>query len=675
MLPQPKFATLLFVALLLPAAWIHANVSRFIIDSRKLIVTKGETDKDIPYEVLYGHFEGTLNPVDLHNRIITDLAFAPCNADGSVGYSSNFTIVKPVDMNQATGVLYDMIPNRGHGEILQPDPYGHVHVVVGWQADIIPQTGLYTAQAPIAHQKDGSQLTGPVFVRFVNMPDGTRTLPIHPGIYPGTRQPTPVSLDPSKARLFYQLSDDSPQVDIPASEWAFADCASTPFPGKPDPSKLSLKGGFSEKQCYGLVYTGKDPLVLGIGLAATRDLISFLRYKLADAVGTANPLAGQIKWAITTGTSQSGNYIRTFIHLGFNADENGRIVFDGANPNIAARLVPLNVRFGVPGGIADAYQLGSEGVVWWGPYTDLMRGRKKASLLDRCLESGTCPKIIETFGSSEIWNVHMSPDLVGTHAKADIPLPPNVRRYYFPGVTHGGAPEDATEGFTLRTIYNKSIPCELPDNPNPSAPLLRAAIVNLIDWVKDGIEPPPSVFPTLSHGDLVNPNKVAMGFPALPGGFIPDGKINPFLQQDVGEGFDYADLSGAPSFMPPRCIRELPSLVPRVDADGNEIAGLKTVLGRVPLGTYTGWNAHASGYYKGRYGQLLGGFIPFAVTKAERLVNHDPRLSLEERYGTHVAYVARVRAAAAAMVAQHYLLPTDAAKIIEAAENSDILRE
>ncbi len=154
--------------------------------------------------------------------------------------------------------------------------------------------------------------------------------------------------------------------------------------------------------------------------------------------GTANPLAGKIAFAIGRGTSQSGNYLRSFMHLGFNQDESKRIVFDGLNPNIAVRQNPMNFRFAVPGGAADLYQPGSDGIVWWSDYADEARHQRAGGLLDRCNATKTCPKIFETFGSSEFWGLRASPDLVGTKADRDIPLPANVRRYYFPGVTHGG---------------------------------------------------------------------------------------------------------------------------------------------------------------------------------------------------------------------------------------------
>src|SRR5262249_7498872 len=153
---------------------------------------------------------------------------------------------------------------------------------------------------------------------------------------------------------------------------------------------------------------------------------------------TANPVAKRIKWAIGQGSSQSGNYIRTYLHLGFNQDELGRIVWDGANPHIAGRQLAMNFRFSVPGGVANLYEPGSEAILWWATYPDEPRPRAAAGMLDRCRESGTCPKIFETFGGSEFWALRMSPNLVGMDAKADIPLPPNVRRYYYPGTMHDG---------------------------------------------------------------------------------------------------------------------------------------------------------------------------------------------------------------------------------------------
>jgi hypothetical protein len=194
-----------------------------------------------------------------------------------------------------------------------------------------------------------------------------------------------------------------------------------------------------------------------------------------------------------------------------------------------------------------------------------------------------------------------------------------------------------------------------------------------VAWVTTGAEPPPSAYPMLAHGDLVEPTRAALGFPVIPGAPSPDGKLMPFYQYDFGPGFIRADMSGVLSQNPPTILRTLPTRVPRVDADGIEIAGLRSVQARVPLGTYLGWSVQAAGYFAGQQCGFAGGWIPFAVTKAEREATHDPRPSLEERYATHAGFVGKVKAAAADMVAHRYLLPEDAERIVGDAEASQVL--
>ncbi|MBO9574549.1 MAG: hypothetical protein J7494_02310 [Sphingobium sp.] len=626
---------------------------------------------DRAYEIIRGTFDGQLDPADAHNAIITDLARAPRNAAGLVGYSATFEIARPLD--RPSGVLFYDVTNRGNGRV-GPDEDGHARVISGWQGDIPPQRGVQTAQVPTAYGANGSPLTGPVFARFTDMPAGTTTLPILGGIGRPVQRPEPVSLDSTLARLFRQASDSAPQVDIPADQWAFADCGKAPFPGTPDPHKICLKGGFNPAFAYGLAYEGKDPKVLGIGFAATRDLNSFLRYAEADDEGLPNPLAGAIRWAIAAGTSQSGNFVKSYINLGFNADEKGRIVFDGANPNIAGRQVPLNFRFALPGGAANLYELGSEGTLWWSRYDDRLRGRGVHSLLDRCTASRTCPKIMETFGSTEIWGLRISPEMVGTDAKRDVPLAPNVRRYYFPGVTHGGSPFGGISLDGEKTGPSAAA-CRLPGNPNPSQPTMRALLKALVAWVKTSKVPPASAYPTMAKGDLVAANAKAMGWPAIPGKPGPDGLLNTFINYDAGPDFNYPDLSGVATIQPPRVIGTIAALVPRVNADGNETAGVPSVQLLVPLGTYTGWNVMERGYGAGGSCGFTGGFIPFAATKAERLASKDPRLSLEERYGSHEGFVARVRRVARDRVSKGWLLPDDAERLIAQAEASLVLRK
>ncbi len=662
-------------ALVLFHAESHARVARFVVESREAPAYQGRSYGVAgQYVRLTGTFHGELDPADSHNAIVNDLGLAPRNARGRVGYSATFTLILPADPSRISGVLLYEVPNRGNsplnGRTFDDDmAAGHVLVSSGWQGDLTPRPGAETLTVPVARNADGTSITGPVLARLSNLPPGATTATLTAG-YGGLAYQRPATLDPAAATLTRQASDEGQITPIPSTEWAFADCSETPFPGTPDATKICLKGGFQPDLLYQLVYTAKDPLVLGIGPAATRDLISFLRYEKQDDAGTANPVAGRIRWAIGSGTSQSGNFIKTFLHLGFNQDENGRVVWDGVNPNIAARQNPLNFRFAIPGGAANLFEPGSEGVLWWGSYRDETRGRPPASLMDRCRATNTCPKIMETFGSAEFWGLRMSPGLIGTKADTDIPLPPEVRRYYFPGVTHGGG----RGGFQVIDRGAAGRGCLLPDNPNSMSEVMRALRVALIEWVAKGTPPPESMYPRLDRGELVAPVHSAMGFPVVPGAPLPDNMLNQFPEYDFGAGLNYNDLSGALLRQPPVIRRIIPMLVPRTDADGNETSGVPLVLSQAPLGTYLGWNVTSSGYLKGRGCGFAGGYIPFARTRAERLAAGDPRPSLEERYGTHENYVAKVNAAVERLRALRLLLAGDAERLVREAEASAVLR-
>lgn len=650
-----------------------ARVTRLHIDSRAPLPAKPGLRA---YELIQGTFEGELDPTDRRNRLIVDLDGAARNAAGKVAYSATFSIARPLE--RGSGVLFHEVPNRGYGSVAA-DEDGHIRVMNGWQGDVAPKPGMNTITVPVATGR-----TGPAFVRFTNMPIGTTTLPLMDGLGALEPRPLPVTLDTTQARLFRQGSDAEAPTDIAAADFAFADCREIPFPGKPDSTRLCLKGGFDPHYAYGLAYQGKDPLVLGIGFAATRDFNSFLRHARKDDAGMPNPLAGEVRHAVSAGVSQSGNFLKTFLNLGFNEDEQGRRVFDGLNPHIAARQVPLNVRFGLPGGAAGLYELGSEGTLWWSRYDDRVRGHGKHSLLDRCRATHTCPRIMETFGSAELWGLRMSPALVGTDARADVPLSGEVRRYYFPGVTHGGSQKGgiSLQGDSLN--FPGAPKCLLPGNPNPVEPTRRALLKRLVAWVAERKPPPPSRYPRLQRGELVEPTAEAMGWPAIPGVPVPTAKMNLLPITYAGPGYSPADVSGVIeslpgqpfAFQPPQQSGMLPARVPRVDADGNETGdGVPSVQFLVPLGTYLGWNVLGEGYGAGGQCYFMGGFIPFAATRAQRLAQGDPRLSLEERYGSHEGFVARLKAVAAERVRGGWLLPDDAARLVTEAEASAVLRQ
>jgi hypothetical protein len=359
-------------------------------------------------------------------------------------------------------------------------------------------------------------------------------------------------------------------------------------------------------------------------------------------------------------------------------------------------------RWAQPDGVLELYQAGSEGPQWWHKFPDHARGLPPRGILDRCESTGTCPKVIEHFGSAEVWALKLTPEWVGTDPKNDIPLPKNVRRYYLPSTTHGG-----TNVAAPNTMFNASLPGSLlapPNcpgnnygtgilnaNPLPHAQTVNALRVHFRNWVMNGTPPPDSRYPTLRgpKGDrnLVEPTKAAMGFPTIPTSVVPAGWrttvpeagfINPVLDYDWGPEFDPSDASGVPTLVPPPIKQVIKMLVPRVDEDGNELGGVPLVLNDAPLGTYLGWNITSGTtgrpFHKDQLCDYVGGMIPFAKTKAERLISGDPRRSLEERYKDHAGYVEAVRQAAAKAVKEGFLLQVDADLLIAQADASNVLK-
>jgi hypothetical protein len=655
---------------LLAPAHLGARVKKITITSRGP-AHGGQTFGSIgAYEKIKGIATGEIDPADPRNSLITDLALAPKNAAGRVEYRTNFTILKPMDMAKAPGILLYNVVNRGnHGGTefnMGTDPgdgllyrLGHVLLWSGWQGDIplvrdgSDREGI---DVPVARNADESPVTGPVWDRFTGARGNTQSLTTPLGR-------TPASLDTSKANLISVRSETTAGVKsgvttITAADWAFADCRTRPFPGTPDPTRICLKNGFDPDLLYEVTYTAKDPLVLGVGLAAMRDIISFFRGAAKDADGTPNPLAAAITHTICQGTSQSGRLEKEFLNLGFNDDENGKIVCDGMNTRIAGYLGGFNIRFAKPGDMSELYDPGADGPIWWSDHTDEVRGHPSWGILHRCTATKTCPKITETYGSVEVWFSRATLGITGTDMKKDLPLPDNVRRYFHPGTTHGGG----RGGFELGKPSPD--PAILAANPNSQRETDRALYVALVDWVVKGTLPPPSAYPNLKDGMLVVATSASMGWPNIPHAPKPDGVLNGMYDYDYGSAFHYNDDSGVIANVPPPIRRAIFPLVPKVDADGNELGGVPSLLHRVPLGTYTGWNPIPTGALKGHQRQLQGGYIPFAKTKAERLANGDPRLSIEERYPSAEAYYRQAHKQADLLVKQRYLLPEDAARLL-----------
>lgn len=687
-LRRPALAGVAAAALLAAAPGADARVTRIVIDTVTSPAFGGQTFGDAgQYETLAGRAFGELDPDDPLNAIIQDIDLAPRNASGNVEYMATFFLVKPIDMSRSSGLMWQDVPNRGGRITISADlrAFGDVGLSSGWQGDNSGGTAYGAPNreyvvVPIARNPDGSSITGPVMGRILNATGvDSRPIIVHSNPLPYR----PATLDTTQATLTIIESETIDGVVgsskvVPSTDWAWARCsADNPFPGTPDPTQICVKGGFESNRAYQVVFTARDPYVLGIGFAAFRDVGSFFKYETHDDFGTPNPLANRINWIIARGSSQSGNFLRAFLHLGFNQDEARRQVHDGSWPIIAGRRVALNFRFAMPDGVLKLYEPGSEGPQWWHRYPDYARGLPPRGILDRCSVTRTCPKIIEHFGSAEIWGLKLGPEWVGTDPHNDIPLPRNVRRYYLPSTQHGGG----IGGFNVNPPPVPACPSTgygqgtFPANPVPHTHTVNALRVHFRNWVMKDIPPPPSRWPTLRNKELVEPTKEAMGFPTIPGvpGWAPTGLINPVLDYDFGPEFDYSDATGVQTIIPPIIKQVIPTLVPRVDADGNEIGGVPIVLRDAPLGTYLGWNITAAGFHKDKICNYAGGMIPFARTRAERLANGDPRLSLEERYGDHAGYVAAVRRAAANAVAQGFLLAADAEALIADAEASNVL--
>ena len=683
------------LVLLLCGVTLEARITRIVIDQRVSPAFNGATYGSVgQYETIAGRAYGVLDPAHPRNAILHDLQLAP-RKGGLVEYMATFFIVKPIDPSKSSGFLWHDVPNRG-GRItigVRERTHGDIGLSSGWQADNagataqdFPNTNDY-AVTPVARNPDGSPIAGLVLGRIVNR-SGPNSQPVNVQANPIPYRPA--DLDTRKAVLVSRVRETTDgevigETAIPGTDWAWARCsAANPFPGTPDPTQICLKNGFEPNLLYQVVYTAQDPLVLGVGFAAFGDVASFFKFAEKDDLGTPNPLAGHAHWVASRGRSQSGNFLRGLLHLGFNQDEEGRRVYEGMWPFIAGRRIGLNFRWAQPDGVLELYQIGSEGPQWWSAYADKVRGLRESSLLARCQASQTCPKIFEFFGAAEIYGLKYSPGLTGTGNEADLELPANVRRYYSASSTHGngvGGFDTSLPGVGLPTTgancsgnnFGTGI---FPRNPMPQSETENALYTHFRNWIIEGREPPASRYPRLQDGTLVEDTPEAMGFPSLPG--LPAGApgrlMNPLFDYDWGGTFNPLDGSGVPANLPPPIRQVVRSLVPKVDADGNELGGVPVVLLRAPLGTYLGWNIVAAGFHQDKMCGYTGGMIPFARTSEERLRNGDPRPSLEERYTDHAGYVAAVQRAAAQAVEEGFLLPADADALIAAANGSRVLR-
>ena len=589
------------------------------------------------YERLRGVVTGEVDPDDPRHRHIVNLDRAPRNARGRVEYRTTVEIYRPIDTNRWNGAIYHTVPNRGGAGAAERAllERGFALVRVGWQGDIAPTDTNIVAELPVAALADGSPIVGATLEEMIFDDDASRSR--YRLTYPTA------SREPSGGMLSVRTTQAGKRQAPADLAWSWVGDSEI---------EVARPAGFDGGAIYEFIYQAKDPIVLGLGFAAMRDAISFLRYETADTGGAPNPLAagGLPRTAISIGISQSGRMLRDFLYQGFNEDVEGRIVFDGIHPNIAgSRKTFTNYQFGQPG----RWQKQHEDHVYPGdqfPFTyvtltDPVSGRTDG-LQERCAASDTCPRIIHSDSEAELWQARAS--LVATDpAGGPIELPDNVRVYLLAGTQHGGGPgvHVGTPGAGL---------CQNLSNPLALGQIRAALSLALHDWVEKGIAPPESRFPTAGGGGLVPAS--AVDFPAVPG-VTWTGSYNPLHLADHRS-------------LPPMQGDAYTVLVGRTDADGNMVDGVRHPNLVAPIGTFTGWNLRREGFAEGAQCRGTGSFIPFAATRAERRSSGDPRLSLEERYTDHASYVHAVGEAAEELVRERLLLRQDADELVARARGS-----
>ena len=694
-------------AILLIAGGAEARITRIeIVDSEPAFGGASFGDAGA-YVRLVGRVHGELDPADPANSLIQDIALAPRNARGMVEYSTNIELLKPADLARGNRVLLFEVNNRGNklalgnfnegvggtladrnGLTSPGDGWlmrsGYTLVWSGWEMDVLDGMNRIGMPPVVARNHDGSPVTGIVRSEMIT-PRPATSIPISLSQqiqnYPvGSYDSYPTaSLDNRTAfadgflpSLTVRAREQDPRTAIPNSEWSFGVCESGK-PATPDEKHVCYPAGFEPGRLYELIYRAKDPTVGGLGFAALRDLGAFLRNSPQDDVGAPNPIYRQDNVAIVEGTSQSGRMVRSFLALGFNADESGGRVFDGAYPHIGGGLMPLNVRFGQPvrawGEQTDHLYPAYDFPFSYARQSDPLTGRTQG-LLDRCSATETCPRIFHVATALEMWEGRQSLGLTDPLGQRDVDDPPNVRTFIMASTQHGAA---ALPLATKAPFGN----CQQQPNPDPQLWTMRALLTALTAWVRDDVAPPESARPRIADGTLVPADQVR--FPEIPAnayGGVERPAVSPLRLYDPLHALDFGPLYRAGNssgilLREPPLVRSASYgvLEPQVDADGNDLGGVRSVFAQVPIGTYTGWNLGRKDRFEGGLCNLQGSFIPFAATRAERMAAGDPRLSIEERYPSREVYLAAFRKAADDLVAQRYLLPDDAKLLIERAES------
>ena len=647
------------------------------------------------FERLDGTVYMEVDPDDPLNAVIVNLDRAPRNDGGLVEFSAPFFIIRPVDMARGNRKLLYGINNRGNAiELgfhafppLPPgaDPgsddglffrLGYTLVDAGWAGDILTTATRLGANLPVAVQADGSPIVSRIRIEYSSdLPQqmaggaGLYTVPLKGNARFVSYEAA--DADTAHSTLTVRDAIDGQRRPIPADGWAFGTCPSGAESLAPSTTDLCLFDGFDPDKVYELIYPAKNPWVMGLGYAVTRDVASFLRYETADDAGTPNPLAASadatgIRRAYGLGISSTGMYLRDWLYLGFNEDEAHRQVFDAVRIHIpGTHRLFANVEFADPNIYSRQDRTPDFTSHSYPPLTYAVTTDPVTNIRDGILKRpATDPLVFHVDTSNEFWQMKAS---LNVHdGRGDpVPIPDNVRLYLLASHPHGGAAG-------VGAMPTGRGACAYVTNTYRSAaPAMRALLVALDDWADRGVEPPTSAYPDVRRGTLATVDEVARTFPGIPGVAFPT-RVNGL--DALGFGPTFGSRGGRQTVLPPTRGGSYRVLVPTTDRDGHAVAGIHTVDIAAPVGTNTGWNLLAPGPRGRDLCSLTGSFFPFARTRAERLANGDSRLSLEERYGDHAGFVAAVRRAADESVAGRLLLSEDAEVLVGMAEESDVLR-
>ena len=638
------------------------------------------------YERLVGRARFAVDPEAPAQAGIVDLDKAPRNGDGLVAFTADLHILKPADPARGNRRLFFDYGNRGNKRAVQyfcdapacNDPAtlehagngylfrrGYTVVWGAWQGDLLPGDGRMILTLPVASE-GGQPITGPVRTEFIVAQEGQTTLPLSGWV--STRGHPAVSRDPAKARLTRRRYPDDARTEIAPEAWQFARVETgvgLDFQGAEQAivdsdTHIYMPGGFEPGWIYELVYEGRDPLVLGLGYVAVRDLVSFLKHEERDSEGRPNPVAGGAPMgkAYAFGRSQTGRLIRDAIYRGFNADAAGRKVFDGVlahvagcghmwmNHRFANVVVPAGQQYEDHDNAADSFPFS------YARCTDHLTGRSDAI----CKRPESDPLIFHSQSATEYWQRRGS--LVHTDTEGnDLEQPENVRVYFWSSAPHVADPNQGAPAHGV---------CQNLSNVVQSSMLFRALLDAMDRWASDGTEPPASRIPRRGDGTLVSMDEWRARFPAIPGVATPRSPSALPLYEFGPQAED-----GIQSTLPPEIVDPdgYTVLVPAVDADGNDEAGVRVPMVEAPLATYTGWNLRGRGHGEGAMHEFSGSTIPLPDTESVRAATGDPRPSIEQRYGDAAGYVAAIVEAAERLVADSLMLEEDIAQVAERARN------